>query len=89
LRDALLADDDWDRAAHTYASEHDRYYQVIHRCEDWLTEFFYGISREAQERRTRALPLIAEDPTRVPDHIISGPELSIDDTVKARFFGEI
>ncbi len=53
LSDTLLADDDWDKAAHAYASEHDRYYGVIHTCEDWLTEFFYGTSAEAKARRRR------------------------------------
>jgi hypothetical protein len=32
--------------------------------------------------------LISEDPSRVPDHVvISGPELPLDEHVKARFFG--
>ncbi|MGD0289864.1 MAG: FAD-dependent monooxygenase [Candidatus Binataceae bacterium] len=88
LRYALLADNDWDMAAHAYAAEHDRYYGVIHTCEDWLTEFFYGISTEAKARRAKALPLIDDDPTRIPDHIFSGPDLPIDEGMKARFFGE-
>lgn len=88
LRDALLADDDWDRAAHAYASQHDHYYGIIHDYEDLLTEFFYGTSGEARARRDRAMPLIMEDPSRLPDHVFSGPELPLDETVKARFFGE-
>ena len=88
LRDALLANNDWDTAAHAYASEHDRYYGVIHTCEDWLTEFFYGTSAEAKARRDKAMPLINDDPARIPDHIFSGPELPIDEGVKARFVGE-
>ena len=88
LRDALIANENWDRAAHTYASEHDRYYRAVHTWEDWLTDFFFGISEEARARRARALPLIAEDPTRIPDHINSGPELPLNESVKARFFGE-
>jgi menaquinone-9 beta-reductase len=34
------------------------------------------------------MPLIQEDPSRIPDHIISGPELPINESVRARFFGE-
>jgi hypothetical protein len=34
------------------------------------------------------LPLIAQDGTRVPDHIISGPDLPLHETVRRRFFGE-
>jgi menaquinone-9 beta-reductase len=88
LRDALLADDDWDRAGHSYASEHDRYYCATHTFEDWQTELFFGTSAEAQIRRAKALPLISGDPTRVPDYILSGPEVTLDDTVRARFYGE-
>jgi hypothetical protein len=34
------------------------------------------------------MPRIAEDPTRVPDHIFSGPGLPLSEHVRARFFGE-
>jgi hypothetical protein len=43
---------------------------------------------EADQRRATALPLIAADPTRIPDHIICGPELSIDESVRLRFLGQ-
>jgi hypothetical protein len=35
------------------------------------------------------MPLIAKDPTRVPDYLFSGPDLPMDDSVRAQFFGEI
>ena len=38
--------------------------------------------------RARALPRIADDQTRVPDHLLSGPELPADEEVQKRFFGE-
>src|SRR5207245_1348633 len=31
LRDHLLANDDWNKAAEAYAAEHDRYYGALHR----------------------------------------------------------
>jgi hypothetical protein len=31
--------------------------------------------------------LIEADPTRIPDHIVSGPELPFDESVKARLLG--
>ncbi len=40
-------------------------------------------------RRAKAIPLINEDPTRILDHIVSGPELAFDEGVRARFLGEI
>ena len=35
---------------------------------------FYESSPEACEMRARALPRIAEDPTRIPDHLFTGPD---------------
>ena len=41
-------------------------------------------------RRAKAMPLIAQDPTRVPDHGISGPDIPFDkETARARFFGDV
>jgi menaquinone-9 beta-reductase len=88
LRDQLCAHDDWEAAGHAYAAEHDRYYGVIHTVDNWLTELFLALGPEAEARRDRALPLIDQDGTRVPDHIISGPELPAHETVRQRFFGE-
>ena len=34
------------------------------------------------------MPLITGDPTRVPDHILSGPDLPCNEEVRARFFGQ-
>jgi menaquinone-9 beta-reductase len=88
LRDHLLGHEDWDAAGHDYAAEHDRYYRVIHTVDNWLTEVLLAIGPDAEARRAKALPLIAQDATRVPDHYISGPELPLNDTIRQRFFGE-
>jgi len=88
LRDGLLAGDDWTAAAHAYAAEHDRYYGVVHRVDGWFADVFMEIGPAAEERRARALPLIAADPTRIPDVPFSGPDLAADDAVRRRFFGE-
>ena len=89
LSEALLSDTDWEKAGHAYAVEHDRYYNGLHTAEDWYTNFFYGRGEEADARRARALPLIMADPSRVPDHLVSGPDLPADEDVRKRFFGEI
>ena len=88
LRDRLVADDDWTAAGHGYAAEHDRYYAVVHRVDGWFSDLFMDVGPEADERRARALPLIAADPTRLPDIQFGGPELPADDAVRRRFFGE-
>jgi len=56
--------------------------------EGWLRTLFQDPSLNATALRGKAMPLIAEDPTRVPDHIFSGPDLPVDDHVRGRFFGE-
>ncbi len=88
LRDHLLATDDWDIAGHAYAAEHDGYYAVTRKVEDWFRSLFLEQGLDADSRRARALPLIAEDQTRVPDHLFSGPDLPADEAVRRRFFGE-
>jgi 2-polyprenyl-6-methoxyphenol hydroxylase-like FAD-dependent oxidoreductase len=88
LRDELLSDEDWQAAADRYAEEHDRYVDVTVRAEGWMQQVFLDGGLEADRRRERALPLIAADPTRVPDHAFSGPDLPAGDDVRRRFFGE-
>jgi 2-polyprenyl-6-methoxyphenol hydroxylase-like FAD-dependent oxidoreductase len=88
LGERLLGNDDWDAAGNDYAAEHRHYFSVIHTSCEWLRHLFQEQSPEADRRRAIAMPLIAEDPTRIPDHIMSGPELPHDDSVRGRFFGE-
>jgi 2-polyprenyl-6-methoxyphenol hydroxylase-like FAD-dependent oxidoreductase len=88
LRDLLLSNTDWDKAGHTYASAHDAIYDVVHRVDDWFRRLFLEQGKEADAIRARALPRIVDDQTRVPDHLLSGPELPADEEVRKRFFGE-
>jgi menaquinone-9 beta-reductase len=88
LRDQLLRDSDWGAAGHLYAMEHDRYYDALHKGETWFAEIFFAAGAEAEARRERALPLIAQDPSRVPDTAFSGPDIPMDDFVRRRFYGE-
>jgi len=88
LRDALLRSEDWNAAGHDYAGEQDRYYGKLRTVAGWFREFFMVTGPEADARRARALPLIGQDPTRVPDLLFSGPDISIASDSRARFFGE-
>jgi len=88
LRDVLGTSHDWDAAGHAYAAEHDRYYGVIHTVTGWHKDVFQDLTPEGDARRARALPLIQQDRMRVPDHIVGGPDLPFDETVRRRFFGE-
>jgi 2-polyprenyl-6-methoxyphenol hydroxylase-like FAD-dependent oxidoreductase len=89
LRDVLSEDSDWDRAGDHYADLHHAAFQNLHRVTVWFRNIFQEQGPEADERRRRAMPRILEDFTRVPDHLFSGPDLPADDTVRARFFGEV
>lgn len=88
LRDELTNNSDWEVAGNRYADRHQRDFHSCHSIEGWFRALFQDPSPEAAELRARAMPLIAEDPTRVPDHIFSGPDLPVDEQVRARFFGE-
>jgi 2-polyprenyl-6-methoxyphenol hydroxylase-like FAD-dependent oxidoreductase len=89
LRDALASDDDWDAAGHAYAVEHDRYFHVVHTVEDWMTQFFFDRTPEGHARREKAFPLVAQDPTRMPDTVFTGPDHEVSDEMRQRFFAEI
>jgi 2-polyprenyl-6-methoxyphenol hydroxylase-like FAD-dependent oxidoreductase len=88
LAENLLGSDDRDAAGHAYARARDSYFQSSLSVEGWLFEFFLTDGPEANARRARAFPLIAQEPDRVPDHLFSGPDMPCDDTVRRRFFGE-
>ena len=88
LRDELMNNSDWEAAGFHYAQQHRQSFHACHAVEGWVRTLFQDPSPEAAELRTRTMPLIAEDPTRVPDHIFSGPDLPLNDQVRARFFGE-
>jgi 2-polyprenyl-6-methoxyphenol hydroxylase-like FAD-dependent oxidoreductase len=88
LRDELTKSSDWEAAGHRYAEQHQRSFHACHLVEGWVRTLFQDPSPEAAALRARSMPLIAEDPTRVPDHIFSGPDLPLNEQVRARLFGE-
>ena len=88
LSASLLATPDWDGAAHGYAEEHDRYSHVIHTVDSWYTQLYLEPGAEADTRRARAMPLIAQNPMRQPDHMFSGPEMPFGEEVRQTFFAE-
>jgi 2-polyprenyl-6-methoxyphenol hydroxylase-like FAD-dependent oxidoreductase len=88
LRDELSKGSDWTAAASRYADQRRVYFRTCHTVEAWLRTLFLDSSPEAAALRAKAMPLIAEDPTRVPDHINSGLDLPLNEQVRARMFGE-
>jgi 2-polyprenyl-6-methoxyphenol hydroxylase-like FAD-dependent oxidoreductase len=88
LAECLNGANDFDEAGHAYANAHDAYLNACVTVEDWLFEMFFALGPEADAKRARALPKIAANPTRIPDHGASGPDLPYDESVRRRFFGE-
>jgi len=88
LRDELTNNSDWENAGQHYAEQHRRSFGACHMVEGWIRTLFQDPSPEATALRMKTMPLIAQDPTRVPDHILSGPDLPLSDQARARFFGE-
>jgi len=88
LSDELLADTDWHAAADRYAQRHDQHYGAVRTVSGWFYDVFQRLGPEADERRARTLPLIAQDPSRVPDVLFSGPDIPLQADSRARFFGE-
>ncbi len=85
LRDALLADDDWNAACHRYAAEHDRYYGALHTITSWLRKVRYGLGSEADRLREHALPRLAGGSG--PDLVALGPDCPSDENARVRFLG--
>jgi hypothetical protein len=54
----------------------------------WFRELWFGADSNAEALRARALPRIAEDPSRVPDFIALGPEAPSGEAARRRMFGE-
>jgi menaquinone-9 beta-reductase len=89
LAEKLLFANDWDAAAHSYAEDHDRYFNVTREVGQCLFDIFLARGPEYDRLRERALPRLMTEPDRVPDHIWSGPEMPFDEDVRKRFYGEI
>ena len=88
LRDELSKDSDWAAAATRYAEQRRAYFHICRTVESWLRTLLLDLSPEAAALRAKAMPLIAQDPTRLADHINSGLDLPFNDHVRARMFGE-
>ncbi len=88
LRDHLMQQDDWEVAVRSYCEEHKQYYGTLHAVTQWSGQLFLEIGPEADAIRARALPLMASDSTRQLDHILCGPDKSVNERTRRRFFGE-
>jgi hypothetical protein len=79
---------DWHIAGNRYTEQYGKHFRDCHTVEGWLRTLFQDLSADAALIRQRAMPLIEQDPTRMPDHLTSGPDLPLNDNVRARLVGE-
>ncbi len=81
LRDALLADPDWARAADEYAARHDAFWVQLRDVEHLTAGAMMSVGAEGAARRARAFEIF----DRVPELELwtYGPEARCDDAVRA------
>jgi len=88
LRDSLLRNEDWHKAAYEYASEVRDFYWRVRTVTGWYREFFLETGAAADARRAHAFQHIAADASRFPDLLFSGPGIPLHSDTRQRFFAE-
>jgi 2-polyprenyl-6-methoxyphenol hydroxylase-like FAD-dependent oxidoreductase len=88
LSEYLSVCDDWEAAGQAYARDQHQAFAKVRTLENWYRDLFLAQGPAADARRARALPLIAADPSRVPDLFGMGPDAASDEQARRRFFGE-
>lgn len=67
LRDRLLCDNDWDKAAAAYAADHDDFFHRLRRAEHVNATLFFTMGEEGDAIRSRAFDLAQRHPELMPD----------------------
>jgi 2-polyprenyl-6-methoxyphenol hydroxylase-like FAD-dependent oxidoreductase len=91
LRDALLANDDWQRAITTYAARRATYYAALRADAQWSALLTSGVGPEADARRACAERARQLDPELggYASIIGAGPDgLVVNEATRRHFFGE-
>ena len=87
LRDQLLAQRDWTRAAVAYAAEHDDFFQRLRRAERLNAAIHFSMGDAAETRRQDAYALMEKHPELTPDVTGLGPEAPCNDHVIKTLLG--
>ena len=88
LRDALLANEDWEAAGRAYAAERATYFATIIEAENWQSDLYFTSGGEAEARRAHAAQAWSDDPTRAINLAGLGPAADVSPRARARFFAE-
>ena len=88
LRDRLLGNKDWSRAADAYAIDHDDFFHRLRRAERLNATLHFAMGEAAEARRQRAYALMDKHPELNPDVSGLGPEARCNDHVISTLLGE-
>ena len=88
LTDLLRENQDRAAACRDYARTHDQYFTILREADNCLREILVDRGPEADTRRARALPRVAQGIAQMPDQGFCGPDKSLDEADCRRLFGD-
>ena len=87
LRDALVADATWERAAEAYAEQHDDFWNRLRDVERLAAAALMSVGPSATDRRARAFEILEHVPEF--ETWTYGPEARCDDAVRAQLLADV
>jgi menaquinone-9 beta-reductase len=88
LTDCLRESQDWGEACRAYARARDRYFKILREADNCSREILIDRGAEADARRARALPRIAQGIAQLPDQGFCGPDEPFGEADRHRLFGD-
>ena len=88
LTDLLRENRDWAAACREYAWAHDQYFTNLREADNCMREILVDRGPEADARRARALPRVAQGIAQMPDQGFCGPDEPFDEADRRRLFGD-
>jgi 2-polyprenyl-6-methoxyphenol hydroxylase-like FAD-dependent oxidoreductase len=88
LTDLLRENQNWDEACRAYVRAHDQYFTILREADNCARELLVDRGPEADARRARALPRVAQGIAELPDQAFSGPDKPFDAADRHRLFGD-
>ena len=86
LKDALIADQVWESAGHTFAAAHDSFYEINHTYEIWTSHLL--MDPESRDLRRRVMPKMRVNPFAHLHAFYYGPDRPLSEQSRIDFFAE-